>query len=262
MPRIPAAQVRPSEIYGKVKVDNNLTFGERIRKRFRPTDTVKVHNITNHQIQWQWLEELDEEYVIEDGTNIKIVDRGDPQLWMLGAGEQDILQGSCAYLMIEALYKQTKALKAGLVLHPLDEREIRNFSFDDPEAQEEFIDMVFLGKVTPQDMQAAALQSLGGDFQPKILETLPGPTTEMEEHERRITQDTSRRTGTQTMPKAAPAPPTEIGSLEDEFLQSTGVTDDEGEQTEESTGNDETTETTETTEEEKPAPKTRARVAA
>lgn len=185
MPKIDATTLRPSQIYGKTQVDNTLTMGERIRKRFKPTDTVKVHNITNKKIKWQWLEESDETYRIEDGSNIKIVEREDPGLWRLGAGEFDILPGSCAYLMIEALYKQTSVLKTGIVLHPLDEREIRNFGFDDPQMQEEFIDMVFRGKVTPQMMQQAALQSLGGDFRPEVRQKLADLPTEREEYERR-----------------------------------------------------------------------------
>lgn len=212
MPRVNPQSLAPSQIYGKQKVDNNLTFGERLRKKFRPTDTVKVRNITNHAIDWQWLDEQDESYVIEDGSNVKIVTREDPQLWSLGPGEVDILQGSCAYLMIEALYKQTCALKTGIVLHPLDEREIRNFAFDDPAKQEEFIDYCFEGKVTPQMMQEAAVATLGTDFAPKVLEHLPSVTTEQDEYERRT--NAQREEAKRRMPTP---PASSITSLQDEF---------------------------------------------
>lgn len=220
MPKIDATTLRPSQIYGKTQVDNSLTMGERIRKRFKPTDTVKVHNITNKKIKWQWLEESDETYTIEDGSNVKIVEREDPGLWRLGAGEFDILPGSCAYLMIEALYKQTSVLKTGIVLHPLDEREIRNFGFDDPQMQEEFIDMVFRGKVTPQMMQQAALQSLGGDFKPEVRQKLADLPTEREEYERR-----TRGAAHTLSPVSSVIPPVtpvdtghkELGDLQDEF---------------------------------------------
>lgn len=218
MPRVDPKKLRPSDIYGKEQVDNNLTMGERIRKRFKPTDTVKVHNITSKEIEWMWLEESDEKYTIEDGSNIKIVTREDPGVWRLGPGEQDVLMGSCAYLMIEALYKQTSVLKTGIVLHPLDEREIKNFGFDDPQKQEEFIDMVFRGKITPQMMQEAALHRLGG-FEPEVLETLTNLPTEKEEYE--------RRTGIPALPTAASAIPqvppehTKLKDLNKEFKQST-----------------------------------------
>lgn len=220
MPKVDATTLRPSEIYGKTQVDNSLTMGERIRKRFKPTDTVKVHNITNKGIEWQWLEESDETYTIEDGSNIKIVEREDPGLWRLGPGEYDILPGSCAYLMIEALYKQTSILKTGIVLHPLDEREIRNFGFDDPQMQEEFIDMAFRGKVTPQMMQQAALQSLGGDFKPEVRQKLADLPTEKEEYEHRTRGvGHSLPPASSAIPAVAPVdtPHKELGDLQNEF---------------------------------------------
>lgn len=218
MPKVDSATLRPTDIYGKAQVDNSLTMGERIRKRFKPTDTVKIHNITNMEIQWQWLEESDEKYVIEDGSNVKIVTREDPGLWRLGPGEMDILMGSCAYIMIEALYKQTSVLRTGIVLHPLDEREIKNFGFDDPQKQEEFIDMVFRGKVTPQMMQQAAMTQLGGDFTPKVTQQLAALPTEKEEYERR----TSSHVPGAPLAPAAPPPPapeqhTDLSALQDEF---------------------------------------------
>jgi hypothetical protein len=230
VPRIAAEKLVPSQIYGKSKVDNTLTMGERIRKRFKPTDTVKVHNITDTLIEWQWFEEADESYVIEEGSNVKIVERGDPQLWRLGPGEMDILQGSCAYLMIESLYKQMSAMKTGVVLHPLDEREIRNFGFDDPQKQEEVIDLIFRGKVTPQMMQEAAMSSLGGDFKPKVLEHMPKMATEQDEHERR-TGAPARRTRTE-----APSTPV-LNDLAGEFEQENG-SDEERDNTGDDQGND------------------------
>lgn len=184
MPRLDPSTIKPSQIYGKQEVENNLTMGERIRKRFKPTDTVKVHNLTNTTIEWQWLEESDETYGIEDETNIKIVERKDPGLWVLGPGEQDILPGSCAYVMIEALFKQISVMKTGIIIRPLDESEIKNFGFDDPAAQEQMIDLIFLGKITPQMMQQAAAESLGS-FKPQITEKLAALPTRREEYDKR-----------------------------------------------------------------------------
>lgn len=213
MPRIDPQTLAPSDIYGKSQVDNTLTMGERIRKRFKPTDTVKVHNPTNTEIQWQWLEESDETYTIEDGSNVKIVEREDPGLWILRPGEQDILQGSCAYIMIEALYKQISVMKSGIVLHPLDEREIKNFGFDDPQKQEEMIDIIFRGKVTPQMMAEAAASTLGG-MQPQVTQVLPELADERSEYNRRIS-GAHHQQPTSLVDQLAtpPAPQTELSDL-------------------------------------------------
>ncbi len=161
MPRIQQDRIDDHDIYGKVQVDNNLTFGERVRKRFKPHDTVKVINIDDESIKWQYLEQDDESYVLEDETNIKITSREDPGLWEIGPGEQDILEGANAYLMMEALFKKMSVKKKGVVEHPLDQRDIHHFAFDDPEQQERIIDLLFLGKVTPAMMKQAALMQLG-----------------------------------------------------------------------------------------------------
>lgn len=220
MPKVDSKTLHPTDIYGKVQIDNTLTMGERIRKRFKPTDTVKVHNITNHKIEWQWLEESNENYVIEEGSNVKIVTREDPDLWRLGPGEMDILIGSCAYIMIEALYKQTSVLKTGIILHPLDEREIKNFGFDDPQKQEEFIDMVFRGKVTPQMMQEAAMSQLGGDFKPQVIERLASLPTEREEYERRTDNRIIANNPSTTLESESN---TELGALQEEFQDKDSV---------------------------------------
>lgn len=222
MPRIDPQTLKPSDIYGGEQIDNTLTMGERIRKRFKPTDTVKVHNLTNFPIQWQWLEESDESYVIQDDL-YKIVTRNDPGVWRLEAGEQDILQGSCAYLMIEALYKQMSVMKTGIILHPLDEREIKNFGFDDPQKQEEMIDLIFRGKVTPQMMAEAAANSMG-DMRAQVLEHLPDLANERSEYSKRMgAQQQMQHPMNAPAPAPAPLVPepsahTELGDLGSEFM--------------------------------------------
>lgn len=160
MPRIPQSQVSKDDLYGARKVETNLSFRDRCRKLFRAGDTVKVCNPTNQPVKWQWFDEQDEDYVIEDDTNIKITERGEPGLWELGAGEEDVLSGACAYVFLDSLYKQICILKIGIVISPLAENEIRNFSMDDPEKQDVFLEHAFLGHLSPQDMQAAAIRSL------------------------------------------------------------------------------------------------------
>lgn len=213
MPIVPKQKVAPHQLYGLTKVDTSLSMRERIKQRFRPTDTVQVRNITNQEISWQYMDEQDESYTIEDDTNIKITERDDPSLWILKPGEYDVLQGANAYLMIEALYKLVCVMKTGIILHPLDEREVRNFSFDDPERQEQFIDAVFKGKITPTQMHKAAIGQLPNAGDSPILENLPDLATEQSEfasregRERRIV----------TPPKSAPGDSKELSDLANEF---------------------------------------------
>jgi hypothetical protein len=159
MPKIAQASDAPTVNQDEIKIQES--FGEKLRKYFKPHDTVKVQNVDDAPIEWRYLREDQESYTIEDDSNIKITVREEPELWRIEAGDLDVLDGGCAYLMIEALFKQVTAKKVGPVEHPLDQRDIRNFAFDDPEAQERFIKRVYLGKLTPQMMKEAALQSLG-----------------------------------------------------------------------------------------------------
>lgn len=221
MPRLPKAEVEQSQIYGTAKIDSNLTMRERMKKLFRPSDTVKVRNVTNQKLKWQWLDEEDEDYTIEDETNIKIVQREDPGVWELDGGQTDILPGSCAYIMIEQQFKMVCIMKTGIVITPHAENEIRNFSFDDPEAQERFISMVFAGKLSTSQMQRAALADLtSGDNAPAVLENLAPLPTPQEEFQRRNQANSS----IQTRPGVAQAPVettipqhTELSDLEKEF---------------------------------------------
>lgn len=176
MPKVAPDKVDRDQLYGVSEVDMQISFGERLRNYFKPHDTVKVQNIDSEQVRWQYLEEDQETYTIEDDSNIKIVSREDPGLWILEPGETDILDGGCAYLFIEAQFKQVTARKIGPVEHPLDQRDIKNFAFDDPEAQEAFIKRVFLGKITPQMMKDAALAQLGENNAETKPKTTQSPT--------------------------------------------------------------------------------------
>jgi hypothetical protein len=158
VPQIDPNAVADGQLHGVKEFDNNLSMRERMAKRFRAHDTVQVKNIDNEPIRWQWLAEDDETFEMDE--DIKIVHRGRPGLWQVEPGEKDVLEGGCAYIMIEALFKKMAVKKVGIVEHPLDEREIRNFSFDDPDAQEAFIDRVFIGRMSPAAMQEAAYKQL------------------------------------------------------------------------------------------------------
>ena len=113
MPKVPVQKLNRDKLYNVDEVDMQMNFGERLRKYFKPHDTVKVQNVDSEVIKWQFLEEDKENFTIEDDSNIKIVTRDDPDLWRIEPGDVDILEGCCAYLMIEALFKQMTARKSG-----------------------------------------------------------------------------------------------------------------------------------------------------
>lgn len=214
MPRIPQSEVKQDELYGVRKVDTGLSFRDRCKKLFRAGDTVRVHNPTNVPVKWQWLDEQDEDYTIEDETNIKITDRGTPELWELGAGEYDVLTGACAIMMLDTLYKQICTMKIGIVINPLSENEIRNFSMDDPEKQDQFLEVAFIGKVSPQDMTAAAIQSLGKEEGARVDHgyKLPSLITPQEERAKRQANQSAMNSR-----PSVPQGPRELADLADEF---------------------------------------------
>lgn len=211
MPLVPKSQVAPHQLYGVGKIDMTLNFRERVRKLFRPGDQVKVRNITNQLLEWQWMDEQEETFTIEDDTNIKITERGDPGLWRLGPGEIDYLPGSCAYVMLDVQYKMICVMKLGVVLHPLDEREVRNFSFDDPEKQQLFLEAAFIETVNQSRMHQLAVE--GDNIKPKVLEQLMPLSTEHSEYDRRHREETARF----GRPKAEDGPHQELGDLAKEF---------------------------------------------
>lgn len=165
MPRIDPNVVTDDQLYGVKEVDNTLSMRDRMAKIWRAHDTVQVKNLDDEALEWQWLSEDDETFVMDD--DIKIVTRNKPGLWRLEPGEKDILEGGCAYIMVESLFKKLAVKKAGpLADHPLDEREIKSFSFDDPEAQDYWIARIFQGRMSPHAMQEAVIKSMESTREP------------------------------------------------------------------------------------------------
>jgi hypothetical protein len=158
VPKLAPDKVNKDDLVGVEQIDTTITFDDRMRKYWKPHDTVKVLNFDDEAIQWQVLDEENETYTIEDGTNIKIVARGDPDLWRIEAGDMDVLDGYIAYRMMDALFKKMTAKKVGPNEHPLDQRDIKIFDFADPQSQERFIRKCFLGKITPQQMKEYAMR--------------------------------------------------------------------------------------------------------
>lgn len=148
MPRIQASEVKPYQVYGQDEIDLTITIRERLMSRFAAHEHVQVMNIDDEPIEWQFLPDYAETSSVTD-EGIKITYREEPELWRIEAGETDILSGSCAFIMIENLYKKLVIKKVGIVEKPQSAKEIRNFNFRDPVRAEQIIDMIFQGKVNP-----------------------------------------------------------------------------------------------------------------
>ena len=153
MPQIQAKDIKQHEIYGQTDVDLSITFRDRLMNRFAAHEFVQVMNIDDEPMEWQYLPEYAEQISSTDeGT--KITKRDDPELWRIEPGETDVLNGACAYLMIENLYKKLVIKKVGVVEKPQSGKEVRNFNFKDPLRAEQIIDMIYQGKVNPSFNQA------------------------------------------------------------------------------------------------------------
>lgn len=134
--------------YGTNPLNNALSFRERLMERFQPHEYVRVINIDNAPITWQYLPSHSE-HVTFTADPMKITHREDVEVYMLNPGESEVLLGENAYLMIENLYKQMAAKKAIEKAPKISEGQSRNFNFSDAQKQEEYIDRILLGKESP-----------------------------------------------------------------------------------------------------------------
>jgi hypothetical protein len=153
MPQITGDKLKPSKIYGQSDIDVTTTFRERLLVRFKAYEMVQVYNPDDQVIQWQYLpDHAETSYLTDEG--IRVTTRDDPELWELPPGEYDNMIGSCAFLMIENLYKQMVIKRVGIVEHPQSAKQIKNFNFRDPVRADEIIDMIYMGKVKPSFNQS------------------------------------------------------------------------------------------------------------
>lgn len=117
--------------------------------RFQPHEYVRVINIDDEPLKWQYLPSHSEQHTFTPDP-MKITTRGDVEVYLLNPGESEVLLGECAYIMIEDLYKKLSAKKALSGVDILDkERTAVNFNFTDAGKQEEIIDRIYLGKEAP-----------------------------------------------------------------------------------------------------------------
>lgn len=142
-------KLNQASTYGTQQINNSLTFRERLMERFQAHEYVRVINIDNVPITWQYLPSHAEE-ISYTSDPMKITHRGPVEVYMLNPGESEVLIGECAYLMMENLYKQIIAKKTIERTPEVDPGQARNFNFSDAQRQEEYIDRILLGKESPQ----------------------------------------------------------------------------------------------------------------
>lgn len=142
-------QNQPPQLYGVNEAINEpLSIWHRLASKFSALDFVRVMNIDDETFYWQALNPNEETYEVEGDQfyQQKNTLRGTPKMFSIPAGATAVLEGWNAMIMIEKLYKKICA-KKGLA-NKGDKREV-NFSWSNPELQEEYINKIFLGIEKP-----------------------------------------------------------------------------------------------------------------
>lgn len=150
MPRLQASS-NPDQLvpYGVNTADNRLTFRERLMKRFAAHEWVRVINIDNEAFTWQYMPEHNEKFEFTPDP-MKITYRGDPEMYILSPGEDEVIIGENAFVMIEALYKKVISKRVIAKSPNMQPGQARAFNWTDGIAQDELIDRIFLGKESPR----------------------------------------------------------------------------------------------------------------
>lgn len=157
MPQLTGPEVADKE----VAQSDNIPFRERLFKRFKSHEFVRVKNIDNEPFEWQWFPSSGEE-MLADGDmrptfgrryfneDYSLMLSGNEQFWSMPAGESEVLLGENAYLFVEGLYKRVMAKRAIKKTPKQDPTKPRSFNWTDGNAQENLIDEIFLGVESPQ----------------------------------------------------------------------------------------------------------------
>lgn len=179
MPQIQPGQVEPGQssapkLYGTQKTENSIPFQEKLMRLFRPQEFVTIRNITNEPCYWQYMPvDNEQEAFSEDGLQ-KIITRTVPEMWVIGAGETEVLVGVSAYRALDAMYKNWMATRTLQRFKDPTSPQFnedgkylpKNFNFADGGSQDEFIEQAYIGKAVP---------TFGGEPAPTVSE--PGITS-------------------------------------------------------------------------------------
>lgn len=150
MPRIlPSNNVDQPVAYGTSTQDNRLTFRERLMKRFAAHEWVRVINIDNEPFVWQYMPEHEEKFEFTPDP-MKVTYRGKPEMYQLNPGEDEVIIGENAFVMIEALYKKVISKRVVAKTPNMPAGQARAFNWTDGMAQDELIDRIYLGKESPR----------------------------------------------------------------------------------------------------------------
>jgi len=162
MPQIQQGQIVPGvgnvpKPYGLDKTENSIPFQERLMRLFKPQEFVTIKNINTEPVFWQYMPADSEvESFSEDGMQ-RIINRADPEMWVVNPGETEVLVGASAYRALDVMYKNYAAASTlkrfsdptQPQYNEKNEHLPKNFNFADGGAQEDFIKKAFLGKATP-----------------------------------------------------------------------------------------------------------------
>jgi hypothetical protein len=180
MPQIQPGQVQPGQggapkLYGTEKIENSIPFQERLMRLFKPQEFVTIKNIDDEPIYWQYLPaDSEQESFSEDGMQ-KMISREQPEMWMIPAGETEVLVGASAYMALDVMYKNVTAKKTlkrfadptQPQFNEKNEHLPKNFNFADGGLQEAFLQQAYLGKAVPT--------FAGMEAQPPVEATVPAP---------------------------------------------------------------------------------------
>lgn len=176
MPRIlPSDKSDAPVAYGTSTIDNRLTFRERLMKRFAAHEWVRVINIDSEPFTWQYMPEHEENFEFTPDP-MKITYRGQPEMYQLQPGEDEVIIGENAFVMIDALYKKVISKRAIAKNPDMAPGQARAFNWTDGVAQDELIDRIYLGKESPRFSTDPAIPAPGTgvtyDLQDQIAKDL------------------------------------------------------------------------------------------
>jgi hypothetical protein len=150
-------QAGAPELYGTQKVENTIPFQERLMRLFKPQEFVTIKNVDDEPVYWQYMPiDNEQENFSEDGIQ-KMINRADPEMWVIMPGEVEVVVGASAYRALDVMYKNVTAKKTlkrfsdptAPQFNKENEHLPKNFNFADGGLQENFIKAAYLGKATP-----------------------------------------------------------------------------------------------------------------
>jgi hypothetical protein len=145
------------KLYGVSKQSENKPFQAKLLDLFKPHEFVTIKNIDDEPIYWQYMPQDGEQVDMTPDGMQKIVTRAEPEMWMIPAGQTEVLVGASAYLALDVMYKTYAAKKTLRRFRDpsspqFDEKGShlpKNFNFADSSLQDDVIEQAFIGKATP-----------------------------------------------------------------------------------------------------------------